>query len=107
MSTNDGNLDDLTAYAQTNERMCPMPRCWHELYNIISPPQLERPGGARLNWTPPGPLILGGWRYTSVEEKRLRLREHLEYAAAHGLFAEVDRFLRALPESEWAHTCDF
>jgi hypothetical protein len=33
----------------------------------------------------------------------LRLREHLEYAAAKGVLSEVDAFLRKLPENEWRH----
>lgn len=78
---NEAVLEGVIAYAQGNERVCPMPRHWHELYNIISPRVLERgSSGARLNWIPAGPMILGGWSHTSVEKKRVCLREHLEYA---------------------------
>jgi hypothetical protein len=52
-------------------------------------------------------MILGGWWHTSVEDKRRRLREHLEYAAAHDRLEDADRFLRSLRESEWAHSSDF
>jgi hypothetical protein len=37
----------------------------------------------------------------------LRLREHIEYAEMHGVLADVERFLRSLPEEEWAHLGDF
>jgi hypothetical protein len=100
---NSVDFDDLIAHCQTNRRVCPMPRRWMALYNILSP---SGPG-PRLNWIPAGPLILGGWWDTSVQAKRLRVREHLVYAADHGVLSEVDRFLRSLPESEWAHEQDF
>jgi len=39
--------------------------------------------------------------------KILRLEEHIRYAAAHGVLEKVDRYLRRLPESEWAHLSEF
>jgi hypothetical protein len=50
----------------------------------------------------PGPLILGGW-WASGATKRVRLRTQIEHAAAVGLLAPVDAFLRDLPEDEWFH----
>jgi hypothetical protein len=97
------SLEDLITYAQRNQRVCPVPRRWKDLYDILNPALLDS-GGARLNWTPAGPLILGGWWHTSSEDKRRRLQEHIEFAATRGLLEDVGRFLRSLPEAEWAHT---
>ena len=36
-----------------------------------------------------------------------RLEEHIRYADAHGALVKVDRYLRGLPENEWAHLSDF
>jgi hypothetical protein len=58
-------------------------------------------------WQPAQPLILGAWWDTPASAKRLRLREHLEYAETHGVLARIDAFLRGLPEAEWAHLDDF
>jgi hypothetical protein len=35
--------------------------------------------------------------------KMIRLREHLEWAEKHGELDSVDKFLRALPETDWHH----
>lgn len=95
----DPALQTLIDYAQLNERVCPMPRRWLELYNLLPPP-------ARGESKPALPLILGGWWDTSSEAKKQRFREHLEYAACHGALPAVDRFVRALPEPQWAHRSD-
>ena len=97
------DLFELIRYVQSDERVCPIPKRWDDLYCIINPPVTDV-GGARLNWIPAPPLILGGWWHTSSAEKRQRLAEHIDYAANHGLLEDVDRFRRSLPETEWAHT---
>ena len=55
----------------------------------------------RNGWKPALPLILAAWDETSAPEKRMRLREHIEYADAHGAFDAVDTFLRSLKRDEW------
>jgi hypothetical protein len=47
------------------------------------------------------PLILGAWHDTPALLKMLRLEEHIDWAVQHGLFDQVNEFLRSLPESEW------
>lgn len=91
-------LQSLKTYVRSERRVCPMPQRWKELWEML--PERRRVGGG---WEPPLPLILDGWWHTSAQEKMLRLQQHLEYAAAHGVLEEVDAFLRALPEAEWAH----
>jgi hypothetical protein len=66
-------------------------------------PNRHRAGGG---WEPPLPLILAAWADTPALLKLQRVEEHLRYAAAHGVLAEIDAFLRGLEEEEWAHLGD-
>ena len=95
-------LESTIAFAQENQRVCPVPTRWNELWHLL--PERRRVG---VGWEPALPLILAAWHGSPLIAKIVRLREHLEYANAHGALPEVDRFLRSLPESEWAHVSDF
>lgn len=95
-------LDELLKYVQANERVCPQPQRWNELWTML--PNRRRSGEG---WEPSLPLILAAWWDTPALAKILRLREHIEYASAQGALEKVDRFLRSLPESDWAHVSDF
>lgn len=95
-------LDQLLAFVRERDRVCPLPERWTELYELL--PGTTRVGGG---WHPALPLILGGWWHSSVRDKRERLAEHIQYAAAHGVLSQVDQFLRGLAESEWAHAQEF
>jgi hypothetical protein len=96
-------IDELTMYAQSDNRVCPLPPQWTELWEML-PNRRPLSGGG---WSPPPPLILAGWWTTSVEAKRARLVAHLEYARQHGILAQVGEFLRALPTDAWAYERDF
>ena len=89
--------DDLARYCRENGRVCPMPDHWAALWEIL---QSRTRAGLRL---PALPLILGGW-HAPHGMKMERLKEHIDWADKHGLLDDVDKFLRSLPESEWAHT---
>lgn len=95
-------LDELLAYVQADDRVCPKPQQWDAMWKML--PDRQRVGAG---WEPALPLILAAWWETPILLKVLRLREHIEYAAARGLLEQVDGFLRSLPESQWAHKCDF
>lgn len=95
-------LTSLLDFVKANERVCPMPVQWNELWQML--PGRQRHGAT---WEPPPPLILTAWWDTPSFAKMERLAEHIRYASAHGVLAEVDRFLRALPEAEWAHLNEF
>jgi len=83
-------LEDALAEATRNSRVCPVPAAWMVLFFKL-PPDAE---GGR----PPLPLVLG-----APELQRSRLREHVEWAAAHGGLDEVIALLRELPEDRWIH----
>lgn len=76
-----------------------MPPEWAQLYNLLTETRQER----RKESKPAAPLILAAWDCTMPIEKRLRLKEHLLWAADHGLLEQLATFLRALPEDKWAH----
>lgn len=94
-------LEALIAYCRAEERVCPSPTVWNELWELL--PERTHVG---TGWQPSLPLILSGWWYSSNLDKMVRLREHLIWAADHGALDEVDAFLRALPEDSWHHLKD-
>jgi len=95
-------LTELLNYVRSNNRICPVPPRWNELYQML-------PGSRRVGngWEPALPLILAAWWDTPALLKIMRLEEHIRYAADKGVLNEVDSFLRKLREEEWAHLGDF
>jgi hypothetical protein len=91
-------IDQVLAVATENKRICPQPQKWQQLYELL--PDRKRKGAG---WEPSLPLILAAWWDTPAMSKTLRLREHIEWAAAHGVIEQVHAFLRSLPEEEWHH----
>lgn len=47
------------------------------------------------------PPILAAWHFSSDLEKKDRLHEHLDWAASQNVIADIDQFIRALPEDQW------
>jgi hypothetical protein len=95
------NFEQVVKEATKNNRVCPMPQKWNELYNLL--PNQSRKGNG---WEPALPLILGAWHDTPNLFKTIRLREHIEWASSHGELEKVDRFIVSLPKSEWHHLGD-
>jgi len=91
-NTQKETFDTLWSYCTSNNRVCPMPMKWNDLYNI-----LKNKDGLDL------PLILNGWEMSSPLEKSLRFKEHIKHASEQNQLDEVDKFLRNLTEDEWAH----
>lgn len=83
-----------------NNRVCPVPMKWHELYKML-PERIRK--GEGDGWEPSSPLILGGWWYSSDADKALRLREHLEWAEKHNCLDKIYVFLCELKEEDWHH----
>lgn len=91
-------LDKALEEAARNGRVCPQPIKWKELYDIL--PGCHRVGGG---WEPALPLILSAWGMTSDWEKKMRLREHLEWAKSHNCLESIYAFLLGLSENDWYH----
>jgi hypothetical protein len=92
------NLEDTLRLATENNRVCPKPQRWNELYQSL--PSTRRVGAG---WEPPLPLILGAWWDSTDTAKAARLCEHIEWANVQGALEGVHAFLAALPEHEWHH----
>lgn len=95
-------FDEVWEIAQKNDRVCPQPNRWMELYKLL--PERKRVGNGS---EPALPLILAVWWDTPHLAKIIRLREHLEWASTHGCLEEVYKFLSGLPESDWFHSRDW
>jgi len=89
-------LDDLMTEARRNNRVCPLPERWTELYRLMS---VQAMGGkAKL---PAPPLTGAAWDSTPSLAKRMCFRDHLEWATANSCAAEVYEFMKALGERDW------
>lgn len=91
------SLEEAMVEARKNNRVCPVPARWQELYQLL-------PG--KKNNQPTPPLLGAAWAMTPSISKRMCLREHLEWAQAQGGLDEVLSFLKRLPEAEWHHMGD-
>jgi hypothetical protein len=90
-------LDDLLTEIRRNNRVCPQPSVWKKLYDYLpnKTPQLAAV-----------PATVQEWRATPPLQKRARLRQHIEWAAAQGVLKQVHKALAALPEEKWHHMGD-
>ena len=85
----------LLEYVKADERICPMPDAWNQLWEML--PDKKRVGAG---WEPAPPLILAAWDSPYLT-KILRLDEHIRYAADHGALDEIDSYLRGLKPEQW------
>lgn len=97
MSTTE-SFDSLWSYCTANNRVCPMPQRWAELFEKLK--EKKRVG---YGWEPALPLILAAWHDTPTLQKVVRFREHIEWARDHGQLDEIGTFLRGLKEEDWFH----
>jgi hypothetical protein len=89
---------ELIAYCRENNRVCPQPDRWNELWKML-------PGRKQIGagWQPPPPLILAAWYDTPAMSKMLRLAEHIQWATEHDALPQIAAFLRNLKEEDWHH----
>jgi hypothetical protein len=89
-------LDEVLLVARKNNRACPMPAPWKALHELLL---AQAQHGAKV----PGPVDGPAWDAVSPMQKRLRLRDQLEWAEKVGALAPVHAFLVALPEQDWLY----
>lgn len=94
-------LEKVLAEASKNNRICPQPQKWNELYQLL--PNKRRTGNGH---EPSSPLILAAWWETSAMQKMIRLRDHIEYASEQGCLDIIHAFLVKLKEDDWYHIGD-
>jgi hypothetical protein len=91
-------VDGLIGYCSENERVCPVPNKWNELFQMIN--KNHKHGSVSELKIP---LILGGWWHSSDADKQARLIHHIEWAAQHDALVAASSFLRGLREEDWHH----
>jgi hypothetical protein len=94
-------IDEVLKEIQKNNRVCPQPKKWNELFQML--PNKRRKGNG---WEPALPLILAAWWDTPPMSKMLRLQEHIEWASKEGCLEEIHKFLSELKEEDWYHIGD-
>lgn len=87
-------ISDAMVEVRRNNRVCPKPARWQQLYEMLPNRTASRP-------TPP--LVGASWQATASLSKRMCLREHLAWAETHESLPQVLDFLKQLPEEEWHH----
>ena len=89
----------LWKYCTSNNRLCPMPMKWNELYGMLNNTK-QKPSG---EWEPSLPLILSGWEHTVPLQKYVVFKEHIQWASDNNQLGEVGKYLWSLSEDDWAH----
>ena len=69
---------------QDEDFICPQPLVWHSTHERLLK---ARPDGGLRGSSPPVPLILNGWVFSSDEEKRRRWQDTERWAEEHGFKA--------------------
>jgi len=87
-------LEELIEFMTQDDRICPQPKQWTVLWELML--RHEKGEGK------PGPsLVLAAWHATTDLDKRVRFKEHLEWAEQLGILDEVSTYLYNLSENEW------
>ena len=90
--------ESLIAYCRENNRVCPKPRVWEQLWELL--PDRRR---IWVGWEPSLPLVFRAWHATADTPKMARLAEHIVWADRHDALADVAAFIRGLREADWHH----
>jgi hypothetical protein len=90
------SVDQALQLTRRNNRVCPMPERWRDMFDLMAS---IAPGKA----LPPVVIDGAAWSVVPPMQKRIRLREQLEWAERLGLLDPVFRFLQDLPDEGWLH----
>ena len=89
----------LWEYCISNNRLCPLPKKWMDLYEMLK----NKKQISGYDWEPSLPPVLTAW-YDSVPiVKYLIFKEHIQWAADNNQIDEVEKYLRSLLEGDWVH----
>lgn len=92
------SLAEVMVVARRNNRACPLPQQWAAFHQLLPIRELH---GRQLG--APLPIAGAAWASASAMEKRLRLRDQIEWAERTGALAAAHAFLCALGEEDWLH----
>ena len=91
-------LEAALLVARKNNRVCPRPVRWAELFAMLPPRKT-----ARGQENPPAPVIGPAWNVTPPLTKRVCFREHVEWAESAGILEAVMALMQSMREDEWLH----
>ncbi|TFZ06258.1 hypothetical protein EZ313_06330 [Ramlibacter henchirensis] len=92
------SLEDVLQLARRNNRACPLPAPWAAFYELLPARTVD---GRSVK--PPASIDRAGWTKMSAMQKRLRLRDQIEWAERAGVLQAAYDFLANLPEAHWHH----
>ena len=90
-------MEEVMFEARRNNRVCPLPSHWQRLQQL-----LRQQAGTE----PPPPIEVAAWRSIPSLNKRLCLRNQVQWAWEHRVLEAMFAFLRDLPEDKWHHMGD-
>lgn len=89
-------IDQALQLARRGNRVCPMPEQWKAMFALM---QRHAPA----NTAPPNTIDGAAWNAVPRMQRRLRLRDQLEWAERHNVLEFPFRFLKGLSEDDWLH----
>jgi hypothetical protein len=92
------SLKDLSDLCNQNDRVCPMPNKWNDLYEIVTTKDHDLGNDQVM---PHMPLILGAWWDTTDGDKRNRLSEQLKWCQENNRSDIAWAYLNSLKDDEW------
>ena len=102
MEENKIQIEEVLSYCKSNDRVCPMPNYWNDLFKKLKNTKQISSGG----WEPGLPLILAVWYDASAMAKQIRLTEHIQWADKENQLNEIFEYLKSLKEENWFHIND-
>jgi hypothetical protein len=87
-------LYDVTALTRKDNRVCPQPSRWLEMYRIL---QEQAARGA----LPSQPVVGSAWASTPPLAKRMAFHEQLEWAERNHCLTPVHEYLKTLRDVDW------
>jgi hypothetical protein len=91
-------LEAVLLEAKRNNRVCPQPANWQQLYQMLTVRSQRDCSGL-----PSPPPVGTSWLDTPPLTKRSFFRDHVEWAAAHDCIEDMFASLTKLQESHWYH----
>jgi hypothetical protein len=91
----EAEVGEVLALARQKNRAAPVPHVWDEFYRML--PRAEH--GGRSHSAPP-PLALD---QSTPMQRRLRLRDQIEWAEVAGALREAHAFLASLADTDWTY----
>lgn len=92
-------LDTFLEFCSAENRICPQPKFWNELYELF--PDKRRTDSG---WELPLPLILGAWTNSTDLEKMERFHMHVRYATQKNVLPEVMQLIKSLRQQDWHYS---